>query len=126
AWVDSGMVDASWFRREGLALFTDFYELTMMAGQLACGRADLRVSFEYYFRNLPPHAGFAVAAGLDPLLDYLGHLRFGEDDLEYLRGLNRFDDAFLAHLRGFRPRCTVCAVPEGTLVYPHEPVLRID
>ena len=114
------MPDA-WFRREGLALLTDFYELTMMAGQLKCGRENTRVCFEYFFRNLPPQAGFAVSAGLESVLDYLTHLRFREDDLEYLRGLNRFDETFLDYLRDFEPRCTVRAMPEGTLVYPFEP-----
>lgn len=120
------MPKGSWYRREGLALLTDFYELTMMAGQLACDRGNLRVCFEYFFRSLPPNAGFAVAAGLDPLLDYLTNLRFEEDDLEYLRSLDRFDETFIEYLRDFRPRCTVRAVPEGTLVYPFEPVLQIE
>lgn len=115
-----------WFQREGLALLTDFYELTMMAGQWHERRADGRVTFNYFFRSLPPHTGFAVFAGLEPFLDYLENLRFESDDIDYLRSLNIFSDDFLEHLRGFRPACTVQAVPEGTPVYPYEPILQIE
>lgn len=115
-----------WRNREGMALLTDFYELTMMAGYLREGRADLQVSFEYFFRHLPPHNGFAVAAGLGPFLDYLEHLRFEEDDIEYLRSQEVFDGEFLSYLRQFRPRCTVRAVPEGTLVFPNEPIVQVE
>jgi len=116
----------SWFSREGLALLTDFYELTMMAGYLKEGRAGREVCFEYFFRSLPPHGGFGVAAGLNPFLDYISHLQFDEDDIAYLRSLNVFDETFLNFLREFRPRCTVRAVPEGTLVFPHEPIVQIQ
>ena len=115
-----------WFQREGLALLTDFYELTMMAGYFKYGRLHQQVCFDYFFRALPPHAGFAVFAGLDPLLDYLEHLRFEADDIDYLRGLGIFDDNFLDFLRGFKPHLTVRSVPEGTLVFPFEPVVQVE
>jgi nicotinate phosphoribosyltransferase len=115
-----------WYNRQGLALLTDFYQLTMIAGYLKEGRADLRVCFEYFFRSLPPNSGFAVCAGLQPFLDYLANLQFHEDDLAYLRSLNKFDDATLDFLRAFRPRATVRAVPEGTLIFPHEPIVQIE
>ena len=115
-----------WFRREGLALLTDFYELTMMAGQWQEDRADRRVAFNYFFRSLPPHTGFAVFAGLEPFLDYLENLRFTKEDIEYLQSLDVFSDGFLEHLSDFRPRCTVQALAEGTLVYPYEPILQIE
>jgi len=115
-----------WFRRKGLALLTDFYELTMMAGQWRESRADQRVTFNYFFRDLPPHTGFAVFAGLESFLDYLEHLRFGDDDIDYLASMNVFPADFLAHLKGFRPGCSVQAMPEGTLVYPYEPILQIE
>ncbi len=116
----------AWFSREGLALLTDLYELTMMAGYWKEGRTGQRVSFDYFFRNLPPHAGFAVTAGLDPFLDYLEHLRFEQDDIEYLRSLKFFDEPFLAFLQGFRPTFSVNAIPEGSLVFPHEPIIQLD
>ena len=115
-----------WFRREGLALLTDFYELTMMAGQWEEKRSAQRVTFNYFFRTLPPDAGFAVFAGLESFLDYLEHLHFGEDDIAYLASLDIFAPDFLDHLRTFRPTCTVQAIPEGTLVYPFEPILQIE
>lgn len=117
---------SGWYRREGLSLLTDFYELTMTAGQRKEGHAEQEVVFDYFFRDLPPDAGFAVAAGLEPFLDYLEHLRFEDDDLAYLRSLDVFDDAFLDYLRAFRPRCEVRAVPEGTLVFPHEPIIQVE
>ncbi len=116
----------AWHKREGMALLTDFYELTMMAGHLKEGRAHQQVCFEYYFRSLPPHSGFAVAAGLESFLDYLENLRFHADDLDYLRSLNRFDEEFFDYLRDFRPTCSVRAIPEGTLVYPNEPIVQIE
>lgn len=115
-----------WFARQGLALLTDFYELTMMAGYWKEGRIEQQACFNYFFRSLPPHAGFGVAAGLGPFLEYLENLRFTDDDIAYLASLNLFEAEFLAFLRGFRPACEVSAVPEGTLVFPFEPVLQVD
>ncbi len=117
---------SSWFAREGLALLTDFYELTMIAGYIKEDRAHARVCFEYFFRNLPPNSGFAVAAGLEPFLDYLSNLQFHDDDLDYLRSLGKFDEDFFTYLKSFRPTCTVRAVPEGTLVFPYEPIVQIE
>ncbi len=118
--------DNAWYRREGIALLTDFYELTMMAGHLKDGRTEQQVSFDYFFRSLPTHTGFAVAAGLDCFLSYLEHLRFTESDLAYLKSLEVFDNAFLDYLRNFRLRCAVRAVPEGTFVFPGEPVIQVE
>lgn len=119
-------VNDSWFRREGVALLTDFYQLTMMAGYWKDKRTERQVCFDYFFRTLPPHTGFAVAAGLDSFLDYLEHLRFTEDDLDYLESLHSFDPSFLEYLRTFAPRCTVRAVPEGAVVFPNEPVIQVE
>lgn len=115
-----------WRTREGMALLTDFYELTMMAGQWREGRMAQQVSFDYFFRSLPPHTGFGVSAGLELFLDYLENLRFGEDDIAYLASLGVFDREFLEYLRNFRPSCTVRAVPEGTLVFPFEPAVQVE
>lgn len=116
----------SLYLRGGLALLTDFYELTMTAGHLKEGRANREACFEYFFRSLPPHSGFAVAAGLEPFLDYLENLRFEDEDLAYLRSLGVFDEAFFEYLGSFRPRCRVRAIPEGTLVFPHEPIVQVE
>ncbi|MFP4502593.1 MAG: nicotinate phosphoribosyltransferase [Candidatus Hydrogenedentota bacterium] len=117
---------APWFQRRGLGLLTDFYELTMMAGYWQDERSEQQVSFNYFFRSLPPHAGFAVAAGLGPFLDYVENLRFDEDDIAYLRGLDVFEEGFLDYLASFRPTIDIHAVPEGTLVYPFEPIVQVE
>ncbi len=116
----------AWYRREGLALLTDFYQLTMIYGHWKDGRTGQRVCFDYFFRTLPPHAGFAVTAGLAPLLDYLEHFQFQEDDLSYLKSLAIFDDAFLDFLRDFRLKPTVHAMAEGSLVFPFEPIVQVE
>lgn len=115
-----------WHKREGLALLTDFYELTMMAGHLKDGRTEQQVSFDYFFRTIPYHTGFAVAAGLDCFLSYLENLRFTESDITYLNSLEVFDHSFLEYLRNFTQRCVVRAVPEGTFVFPGEPVIQVE
>ncbi len=115
-----------WSRREDQALLTDFYQLTMMGGYLKTGRKDVTACFNYTFRELPPHTGFAVFAGLEPLLDLVENLRFTEQDLAYLSGLGVFDETFIGYLGDFRVSCTIEAVPEGTVVFPHEPVLQVQ
>jgi len=115
-----------WIDRKGFGLLTDLYELTMMAGYLAEDRAHRQVCFEYFFRDLPPNAGFAISAGLDSLLSYLENLRFYEDDIEYLRNRGTFDEKFFEWMRDFRPSCTVRAIDEGALVYPHEPIIQAE
>ena len=119
-------VSQRWAHREDLALLTDFYQLTMMGGYLKSGRRDLRACFNYTFRDLPAHTGFAITAGLEQLLDQIENLRFTRQDLDYLAGLGSFEDAFLEFLESFHPRCTIQAVPEGTVVFPHEPVLQVE
>ncbi|MHB1345117.1 MAG: nicotinate phosphoribosyltransferase [Thermoleophilia bacterium] len=122
------MTDAGsrWARREDLALLTDFYELTMMNGYWRTGRQQLTASFEYFFRELPAHTGFAIAAGLEQLLDLVENLHFTADDLSYLASLGTFDSGFIDYLRTFRPTVSIDAVPEGTVVFPNEPLLRIE
>lgn len=114
-----------WHRRDGMALLTDLYQLTMMAGYWRTGRADKPVAFNYFFRSLPPHAGFAVSTGLESFLDYCESLRFSESDIAYLRKKNLFPEDFLQYLMAYRPRFTVEAAPEGSLVYPYEPILQV-
>jgi len=112
--------------RESLALLTDYYQLTMMAGYWKTGRKDLDACFDYTFRELPPHNGFAIFAGLEQLLDLVDELRFDDQDLEYLASLGTFEPAFLDYLKDFRLTCSIQAVPEGTVVFPHEPLLQVE
>ena len=119
-------VSQRWAKRENLALLTDFYQLTMMGGYWATGQKGLRACFNYTFRELPPDNGFAVTAGLEQFLDLVENLRFTTQDVAYLSTLNSFDKGFLDYLRDFRPTCTVEAAPEGSVVFPHEPVVQVE
>ncbi|NLE36733.1 MAG: nicotinate phosphoribosyltransferase, partial [Pirellulaceae bacterium] len=113
------------------ALLTDLYELTMAQGYWAEGMAEREAAFHLTFRSQPFGGGYAIACGLDQAIDYLRGLRFEPDDLAYLASLTGADgrplfrDGFLDYLRRFRPRSTVHAVPEGTVVFPHEPLVRV-
>jgi nicotinate phosphoribosyltransferase len=106
------------------ALFTDLYELTMLQAYLAEGMTDTAV-FTLFVRRLPRQRNFLLACGLDSVLEYLEHLRFTDDDLAYLRSLERFSDDFLTWLRRFRFTGDVHAVPEGTPVFANEPILEV-
>jgi len=106
-------------------LFTDLYELTMLAGYYAQGKQDQPAVFEYFFRRLPQHAGFAVFAGLEDLLDDLSNFRFSDSDLDYLASLGIFDGRFIERAGEFRFRGDIWAPPEGTPVFPYEPIARI-
>jgi nicotinate phosphoribosyltransferase len=117
--------------RTSLALLTDFYELTMACGYWKLGLADRQAVFYHLFRQNPFNGGFAIAAGLEYLIDYLANLRFTDDDLAYLAALTGndgkpiFDLPFLDHLRTLRFCCDVDAIPEGTAVFPNEPLVRV-
>jgi len=106
-----------------LALLTDFYELTMAYGYWESGKESDEAAFHLLFRENPFDGGFAIAAGLQSVIEYLDALRFTEDDLRFLSGL--FPSPFIEHLRDFRFTCDVDAVPEGTVVFPHEPLVRV-
>jgi nicotinate phosphoribosyltransferase len=107
------------------ALFTDFYELTMMAGYLDSGCAEVEATFDLFFRTPPEGVDVVVAAGLDPVLDYLEQLMFDGEDLDYLRAQATLPDRFLEWLRGVRFTGEVWAMAEGTPVFGHEPLLRV-
>jgi nicotinate phosphoribosyltransferase len=115
----------------GIALLTDLYQITMAYGYWRSGTAEKESSFHLIFRKNPFDGGFTLACGLADVLDYLQQLRFQESDLVYLGSLKGrdgrqlFDRGFLEYLRGFEFRCDVDAVPEGTLVFPQEPLVRV-
>ena len=107
-------------------LLTDLYQLTMLAGYLEKEIADKPAVFDLYFRTNPFQGGYAVFAGLATALDYLENLAFAPKELEYLAGLKFFKPRFIDFLRAFRFRGRVTAVPEGTLVFAHEPLLTVE
>lgn len=107
------------------AIFTDLYQLSMLQSyhrQQMHGRAV----FSLFFRKLPDTRNFMLAAGLDPVLEYLETLHFSDESLDYLASTDRFSPAFLEYLKGFRFTGTVRAVPEGTPIFPHTPILEVD
>ncbi|MHC4941400.1 MAG: nicotinate phosphoribosyltransferase [Planctomycetota bacterium] len=106
-------------------LLTDFYQLTMMGGYFQRQHHLVETAFEYLFRSLPGEFGFAVFAGLEDLADRVTSLRFTEKDIDYLDGLGMFQKEFLKALKDFRFTGDIEAVPEGTVVFPHEPIVRV-
>ena len=108
-----------------LTMLCDFYELTMGNGYFVSGRQDEITYFDIFYRSVPDEGGFAVAAGLEQIIDYVKKLHFDEDDIAYLRSRGIFDEGFLAYLRDFRFTGDIWAVPEGTPIFPREPVLTV-
>lgn len=106
-------------------LFTDLYQLTMLAGYHKNGLLQKRATFDLYFRRAPFGGSYAVWAGLETALEYLEGLRFADEHLAYLRGLKMFDEGFLAYLRDWRFNANVTAFPEASVVFAHEPLLSV-
>ena len=108
-----------------LTMLTDFYELTMANGYFEGGMQDQIAYFDMFFRNIPDDGGFAIMAGLEQVIDYMSNLHFSDEDVEFLRSKNSFSDDFLEYLRNFEFTCDVWAFPEGTPIFPHEPLLTV-
>ncbi len=108
-----------------LTMLADFYELTMANGYFQQGIGEKTAYFEMFFRKVPDGGGFAIMAGLEQLTEYLDSLHFDDDDIEFLRSKNMFDEGFLQYLRDFEFKCDVWAVPEGTPVFPGEPLVVV-
>ena len=108
-----------------LTMLCDFYELTMGNGYFQAGYQDRITYFDVFFRDVPDKGGFAVCAGLDQLIDYIENLHFDEEDIQYLRGKGLFSEAFLDYLRHFRFTGDIWAIPEGTPIFPREPVVTV-
>lgn len=107
-------------------LFTDFYELTMAAGYHAEGLADAPATFDLFFRDVPESVELAVAAGLESAVEFLIDWSFDDDDVAFLQSLRRFDPAFCDRLSDLRFTGDMCGIPEGTPVFPNEPVIRVE
>jgi len=108
-----------------LTMLCDFYELTMGNGYFAEGMADRITYFDVFYREVPDEGGFAIAAGLEQIVDYVQKLRFSAEDIEYLRGRKLFSEEFLAYLADFKFTGDIWAVPEGTPIFPREPVITV-
>lgn len=113
------------FKTETLALLCDYYELTMGRGYFHSGMADTVTYFDVFYRRVPDGGGYSVAAGLEQIADYIENLHFDDTDIDYLRRKGIFDEEFLAYLRDFRFTGDIYAIPEGTVVFPGEPLLTV-
>lgn len=107
-----------------LTLLTDFYELTMMQGYYKSNMNDT-VVFDAFYRTNPSGSGYAICCGLDQVIEYIKNLNFDEDDIQYLRGLKIFSDDFLTYLANFKFTGDIYAVPEGSVVFPMEPLVKV-
>ncbi|MBE6839246.1 MAG: nicotinate phosphoribosyltransferase [Ruminococcus sp.] len=112
-------------KKQNLAMLCDFYELTMSNGYYLNGFYKKNVYFDVFYRTVPDGGGFAIAAGLEQFIDYIRELHFDDEDIEYLRRKNIFDEGFLSYLKDFKFSGDIYAVPEGTPVFPNEPVMTI-
>lgn len=112
-------------KTKNLAMLCDFYELTMSNGYLKNGFYKKNVYFDVFFRKVPDNGGFAIAAGLEQVIDYINNIHFDDDDIEYLKSKKIFDEQFLDYLRNFKFSGDIYAVPEGTVIFPNEPILTV-
>lgn len=108
-----------------LTMLMDYYQLTMSNGYLSHGYKDTIVYFDMFFRKIPDKGGFAIACGLEAVVEYIENLKFHEEDVEFLRDKKIFSEDFLDYLRNFKFTCDVWAVPEGTVIFPNEPIITV-
>lgn len=111
-------------RANNLTLLTDFYELTMMQGYFK-NPTNQQVIFDVFYRDNPCDGGYAITAGLEQMIEYIEDLNFTDEDVNYLKSQNIFDDDFLEYLREFKFTGDIYAIPEGTVVFPHEPLVKV-
>lgn len=110
---------------QNLTLMTDLYELTMMQGYFKNKDKNDIVIFDAFYRNNPCEGGYAISAGLAQVIDYIKNLHFSEGDISYLRSLHIFEEDFLEYLQGFRFSGDIYAIPEGTVMFPREPMIKV-
>ena len=111
-------------KQRNLTMLTDFYEITMANGYFLNGKGDTTAQFDMFFRTIPDNGGFAIMAGVEQLVEYLENLSFSDKDIEYLRGRG-FCEEFLDYLKNFEFKCDVYSVPEGTPIFPREPIVTV-
>lgn len=110
---------------KNLTMIMDLYELTMSNGIFDSDRRNEITYFDMFFRRVPDNGGYAIMAGIEQLIEYMNNLEFSDDDIAYLRGLKLFSDDFIDYLKDFKFTCDVWAMPEGTVIFPHEPIVTV-
>ncbi|MBS7304000.1 MAG: nicotinate phosphoribosyltransferase [Lachnospiraceae bacterium] len=111
--------------RQNLTLMTDLYELTMMQGYFKHKDRNETVIFDAFFRNNPMNSGYSICAGLEQVINYINHLHFGKEDIDYLRSLGIFEEDFLQYLSDFHFSGNIYAIPEGSVMFPREPMIKV-
>ncbi|WMM24587.1 nicotinate phosphoribosyltransferase [Tissierella sp. MB52-C2] len=119
------MISLDWKDRKNLTMLADFYEFTMANGYLENGMGEQIAYFDMFFRAIPDDGGFAIMAGVEQLIEYLRNLKFDEEDIDYFESKNIFSQSFLDYLRDFKFKCDVWAIPEGTPIFPQEPIVVV-
>ncbi|WHH61083.1 nicotinate phosphoribosyltransferase [Petroclostridium sp. X23] len=119
------MENIEWKEKINLTMLADFYELTMANGYFEHGFKDKIAYFDMFFRKVPDSGGFAIMAGVRQLIEYIESLEFSDEDIEYLKNKKIFSTQFLEYLRNFKFTCDVWAVPEGTPIFPNEPIVAV-
>ena len=113
------------FNERNISMVMDMYELTMSNGYLNQGAQDTMVAFDVFYRKNPDNAGFAIFAGLEQVIEYIQNLHFSKEDVEYLRSRNLFTEDFLQYLLNFKFRGDIYSMPEGTVMFPNEPIMTV-
>ena len=119
------MKNHNWNLRTNMTMLTDLYELTMMNGYLQNKMKDRRACFDLFFRSVPESGGYAIMAGVQQMIDYLSDLKFEDEDIDYLESLQIFEPDFIEYLENFEFACDVWAIPEGTPIFPGEPIVKV-
>ena len=113
------------FDKRNISMMMDFYEMTMANGYFHDKDTETKVAFDVFYRANPDQGGFAIFAGLEQVIEYVENMRFSEEDIAYFREQNLFSEEFLSYLRDFRFHGDIYAFPEGTIMYPNEPILTV-
>ena len=113
------------FDKRNISMMMDFYEMTMANGYFVSGGENSRVAFDVFYRRNPDSGGFSIFAGLEQIIEYVENMHFSADDVEYFRAQNLFDEKFLNYLADFHFHGDIYAFPEGTIMYPNEPVMMV-
>jgi putative nicotinate phosphoribosyltransferase len=121
----NNMERITWEEKMNLTMLTDFYEITMGNGYFKNGLKDKIAYFDMFFRRVPDDGGFAIMAGVEQLIEYFKSLKFSDEDIDYLKNKKIFDEEFLNYLKNFKFACDVWTVPEGTPIFPNEPIVIV-